>query len=733
MSKIDDILKEAEENGIAEEVRDQIESLEYENLKLKEKNRILQIEKSNSKANQYRKSNKNLKEKNKKLSEQVDKLLKKKQLNLGHLSREELGVYNRMLDDFEAMQNNQRIIFPDKDHPVFNRFFELANKYPNRDFIVTSLREKVNEKIDLINIEIEAQYKNIELIKKCEEMINEYPDTWESEVDDKMAYLYRVTSVEEIEKKIKQLRKDVKEVDKWFTELKKNIHKKPTRTTAKVKNNLYNEIFNEFDNVYDFCTHVGGMAEYHANIHVDSFNKDDLYWGLARELEKQLGLCEEPNTHKFYYSNGEGRLVPYELNRRLLQYINKNTTFIKYDGKKNKYKSGNIIDSEALFVKVPKFCHITQHKNENLVGFNNCFYDVENNQIVHLNPQVPILPLKNTKVELYLKEDNQIEDNPMKEIFDKCFTEADRKTILAYIGCALFDKGYTQRQEFLFIMGKGGCGKSTFVKAICSIFYKVGHQLVSKFKDSNEFGFSVFLDSDVVIVDEIQSAPKEFANKLKNIASTDDLPVERKHFDTVSVPATNVPRVFLIGNNFSKKLYEESDGAGIKRRMLVVIPIRPIQELGYQWKDLIQSSCQQWLVQAAIEEYQAQNLHKKSIPIGSEGDYIISDADKDNKLEMCTYPEQFFIKQHFEIAYDDNGNIDTHEMLKYSDVFAFIREHINKNMVEATCKETATNMFIGELNNALKLENRSTRTIKGEYYFTGVIPKSEEAIAYFSR
>ena len=732
MNKIDKILKDAEENGIAEEVREEIKKLDYENHELKRKNRILQIEKSESKAEQFRQSNQNLKEKNKKLSDKIDKLLTKRELSLGHLSREELGVYNRMLTDFESMQSNQRIIFPSEDHPIFNRFLELANKYPNRDFIITSLRSKVNEKIDLVKFEINTQKHNINLLKKCEEMISQYPDTWEEEVDEKMAYLYRVTTIEEIEQKIKQLNKDIGEVDKWFTCLKTKIVDKPSRTKAKVKNNLYYEIFNEFDRVYDFCTHVGGVAQYKANIMVDSFNKDDLYSSLTRELEKQVGLCEEPYTHNFYYSNGEGRLIPYELNRQFLQYINKNTTFIKYDGKKNKYKSGNIINSKVLFTEVPLYCNKIQYRNPNLVGFNNCFYDIENNEVVKLNPQVPIMPLKNTKVELYLKENNQIEDNPMKRIFKECFSKNDAKTILAYIGCALFDKGYTQRQESLFIMGRGGTGKSTFTKAICSIFYNVGHQLVGKFKDSNEFGLSVFADSDVVIIDEIQSAPKDFANKIKNISSTDDVPVEKKHFDTISIPAANVPRMFLIGNNFSRKLYEESDNEGVRRRFLIVIPTKPIQSLGYQWKDLIQPSCQQWLVQEAIEEYKSQNLHKKAIPIGSESGYI-TDAQKSQRLEMCTYPEYFFVKKHFGLAYIDDETLDNDELLKYSDVFRFIRECIDENMVESTCKESVTNMFIGEVNRALKLENHRTRTINGEYYFTGIVPKSEEAIKYFDK
>ena len=733
MNKIDKILKDAEENGVAEEVRDEIQKLNNENNELRRKNQILQIEKSSSKAEQFRQSNKNLKEKNKKLNEKLNKLVQKRKMSLGHLSREELGVYNRMLTDFEAMQLTQRVIFPGANHPIFNRFFELANKYPNRDFIVTSLRKKVDEKINLIKFEIKTQKHNIELINKCEEMIDKYPDTWEEEVDKKMAYLYRVTTIDDIEQKIEQLNKDINEVDKWFVCLKKKIDDKPSRTTAKVKNNLYYEIFNEFDRIYDFCINVGGVAQYKANIMVDSFNKDDLYSSLTRELEKQVGLCEEPYTHNFYYSNGEGRLIPYELNRQFLQYINENTTFIKYDGKKNQYKSGNIINSKVLFNEIPLYCNKIQYRNPNLVGFNNCFYDIENNEVVKLNPQVPIMPLKNTKVELYLKDENEIERNPMQHIFEDCFTKEDARTILAYLGCALFDKGYTQRQESLFIMGKGGTGKTTFTKAICSIFYNVGHQLVGKFKDSNEFGLSVFADSDVVIIDEIQSAPKEFANKLKNISSSDALPVEKKHFDTISIPAENVPRMFLIGNNFSKRLYEESDSEGVRRRILIVIPTKPIQSLGYQWKQLIQPSCQQWLVQEAIEEYKKQCLHKKAIPIGSNpDDAYITEGNKNKRLEMCVYPEQFFIKEHFEIAYIGDETIDNNELIKYSDMFDFIKKCIDEHMVESTCKQSASNMFIGEVNKALKLDDHRTRTINGEYYFTGIVPKSEEAIKYFN-
>lgn len=731
MSKIDDILKKAEEQGVDEEITNQMLRMEHENIKLKEKNQLLQIQKSNSTAEKFKKSNENYRKENKKLTDKVNKLINKKNNITSHLSREQLGVYDRMLTDFESMQTNFKISFPGETHPIFSRFTELVNQYPNRDFIVSTIKNKVDEKVSLIDFEINTQKQNIEILNKCEEIIAEFPDTWEEEVNDKMKWLHTVTNIEEIEQKIEQLRRDKVEVKKWVS-LKKVIKPKPTTTKSKVKNNLYYDIINEFDRIYDFCCNVGSINQYKANIRVDGFNKDDLHSGLTRELEKQVGLCEEPYSHNFYYSNGEGRLVPYELNRQFLQYVNENTTFIKYNANgKPQYKSGNIINSDVLFNKVPLYCNKVQFRNQSLVGFNNCFYNIEENEVVELNPQAPIMPLKNTKTELYLKKDFEIEDNPMKQILNECFSEADRRTLLAYIGCALFDKGYTQRQESLYIMGKGGTGKSTLTKAICSIFYNVGHQLVSKFKDSNEFGLSVFADSDVVIIDEIQSAPKNFTQRIKEISSTDDLPVEKKHFDTISIPAVNVPRTFFIGNNFAKSMYEESDSEGVRRRILIIIPLKPIQSLGFQWKDLIQPSCQQWLVQEAIEEYIRQGLHKEAKPI-SEG--LIPEAEKENRLTMCTYPEVFFLQKHFQIAYFEGNTIDNNEKISYHDLFKFVRKCIDEKMVEATCKESATNIFISTVKKALKLpQEYKTVTVEGSVYFPAVIPKSEEAIDYLSK
>ena len=651
------------------------------------------------------------------------------------LSVQDLGVLNRLIKDYECSVDLYSIAFAGEDHPIFNRLIELANKYPNRRFIANAIRDKIDEKKEEIQMSIDTQKGNLALIQECEVIQNDYPYQWEEKIiedlGERALNLFKGATVEKVQKNIDKLENNKKEVDKW-KRLASKIKEKNTKSNVELKNNLYYEILNELERVYELSQNVGHVVDYKAEIDTGGFSKNDIYSSLARELERQVGLCEDADTHNFYYSNNEGRLVPYQLNRQFLKYINENTTFYKYDKNGNRqFKKGDIINAKALFNEVPDYCNEVQYRNQSLIGFNNCFYNIDTNNTVALNPKVPILPLRNCKTELYL--DEEIEDNPMKEIFQKCFTEEDRKTLLAYIGCCLYDHGYTQRQESLFLMGKGGTGKTTLTKAICSIFYDVGNQLVSKLKSSNEFGLSVFADNDIIIIDEIQSAHRDFANYLKNISGGGNLPVEKKHHDTIVIPATNVPRMILIGNNFSKPLYQESGNAGINRRILIVIPTQPIQDLGFKWDELVQDSCKQWLVQEATKEYIAQGLHESSKPIGTDKDgaSYISEVQKEERLKMCVYPERFFLERHFEYLQDENGNPIMSETISYDDLFDFVANEIDSHMVESTCKKDASNMFIGEVREALKIpEGHYTKNYNGVLTFTSVRPKTDEAIDF---
>lgn len=736
MNKIDKILKEADENGLKDEIiedyeriKEENESLNLEIESLKYKNHRLQIDNSKSTTESFRKSNENLKEKNQQLNKAY-KVLKRSKTELAHLTDEQLGVYRRLLDDYDSTEIKAIGKFPGENHPIFNHFNELANQYPNRDFLVSSLRKNLDDKKELINFQINTQRKNIDILRHCAQMQEEYPDTWEEEVDKKEANLFKVTTVDVLEQKIEQLEKDKQEVDKWMR-VKNNIIRPPYKTDKKVKNNLYYEIFHEFDRLFDFCTNVGGVTSYKANIRVSGLSEKHIHSSLALELQKQLGLCSEFYSRNFYYSNGEGRLIPFKEDRNVLGYVQSNTTFVKL-GKTNQYLHGNIIDSDDLFKKIPKYVSKVQYRNGELVGFNNVFYNISEGKVEKLNPQAPILPLKNTKTELYLNTDDngniiEIEDNAMKDIFNKCFRKEDKEALLAYIGCCLYDKGYTQRQESVFLLSRGNTGKTTLIRAICEIFYNWESQLVTKLSDER-FGFSMFADNDIVIVDEIQSAKKDFAEVLKNVSTGSNMAIEKKGIDTINLPAENVPRIFFIGNEFSKDLYHASAGEGVFRRMLCIIPLMPIQSLGYTWADLTTQSCKQWLVQQATLEYIKQGLHKHDIPITS-----ISDAEKKARLEMCTYPERFFIKEHFEVAYLDDGNIDHSEKLYYDEFHDFVIAQIDNQLLEKTIQKGNNQTFIKTVKDVFNLRDGGyhTKTDDKGIFFTGIVPKTEQAINYF--
>ena len=239
----------------------------------------------------------------------------------------------------------------------------------------------------------------------------------------------------------------------------------------------------------------------------------------------------------------------------------------------------------------------------------------------------------------------------------------------------------------------------------------------------------MFADNDIVIVDEIQSAKKDFAEVLKNISTGSNMAIERKGIDTINLPAENVPRVFFIGNEFSKSLYYASAGEGVFRRMLCIIPLCPIQSLGYTWADLTTQSCKQWLVQQATLEYLKQNLHKEDKPITS-----ISDAEKTNRLFMCTFPEKFFIQEHFEMSYLDKGRIDDSERIYYEEFHQFVIDEIDKMLLEKTIKLGNAQTFIKNVKEVFDLSDSNYHTGRDEkgIYFEGIIPKSEKAIEYFS-
>lgn len=719
---------------------------EYEIKKLKRENAELQRMLDGdtpSTIEKFRNSNKNLKERNKKLrleneantkkirdlQKQIDGQPKKGRAteiferrkatsNITKMSSEEREVYNRMLRDFNSHSNERVNRFPGESHIVFDHLYELSDQYPNHAFLRKSIRKKIDHFKHIKDLEIKECRENI---KALDEVIRlESAGDSLKDVPKEILNLYESTTISDIEDKIDMLEDDKKNIDSWKRVTKKMNHR-TKKGTEELKNNLYYEIMTEFDKLYFFITNLKNIQTYKADVNIISDKKDDMLSGLAEELEKKLGLCEEPTTRTYYYNNGEGRLVPWEHNPNVLAQVQNGTTFIKHNRDSTIQKKGRIISSPDLFEKVPNWVQKTQFKNQDLVGFNNTFYSISKRDVQMLDFDVPLLPLRNTKTELYL--DENIDGGAMEHIFRECFEPEDAEALLCYLGCCLYDKGYTQRQESIFLLSKGETGKTTFIKAICEIFYNWQSQIVTKLSDA-KFGLSMFGENDCIIIDEIQGANEDFAEILKTISTGSNLAIEKKNKNTINIPAEQVPRCWFIGNQFPKKMYDRFAGEGVFRRVLVIVPKASIKDLGYQWRDLITDNCKQWLVQQATKLYVKYNLDVEAKPIPT-----IPDGEKRNRIEKCTYPERYLIAKHFDVAYDEHGKLDKVESISYTQMHNFVHQCILNEMLEPTIKVGNAQTFSKTLKDALKVpDSYHAKTERGEVIFEGIVPKSDLAM-----
>lgn len=624
--------------------------------------------------------------------------------------------------EFNELNQTRTLTCPPKNHIIFNHFHELAEKYMNTAFIKAKILGDFNNQIKTLSKTIEELENDIDFYHKIEYKqkecdkdpnLNYTPTKADQKRFDKI-------DVDKCTEEINKLSKKIKIIKKWKgLLLGKDKLLKSVPKYEKMEDNLLQQTIDEYMSIYNMVTNIRPANKFKADMYVSTFKINDMLPPLTQELEKQIGLCIEENTKEYYYSDGNGRFVPFENNTHIYRWITNGATFIK--AKDDTRRSGMYITSSDLFEKVPKLVRTTRTKDPNLIGFNNCFYNIRDNKIEKLQANIPLLPLRNTKTELYL--DENIDGGAMEDIFDQCFSDQDRKALLAYLGCCLYDKGYTQRQESAFLLSVGGIGKTTFIKAICEIFYSYATQIVKKLSDE-KFGLSMFGDNDCIVIDEIQGANKDFVEILKIISTGANLAVEKKNKDTINIPAEKVPRCWFVGNQFPKEIYDECVGEGVARRILVIIPKKSIVELGYEWQDLIEDNCKQWLVQQATKVYKELELDKKSAPI-----LCISTEEKMDRIEKCTYPERYFMKEHFEVVYDvESKGIDLKiNYLPIQKVQEFIAKEISDNMIEATVRKDNYQTFLAESKKAFDFDGAIAQRFDDGMHFVGIQPKTEKA------
>lgn len=733
-----------------------------ENEKLQKK--VVQLERGTtpSKYEQTVKANNNYKERNKNLTatnkelEKENKRLKKEKDSLK--CETEYYKQNAHISIIENSFDNKDI--PPLTHYVFDQLWELINNYPDTNYVKESLKKWIKEYKDNIltgyekkiyenwwNIIVPAQVRmeyRLQVTKidldipyhreTCREVINEFLNTKNKYNKIKYNVLNNwFKNPKETERIYEAISLKQNFTKEWEKEV---IDKIDTSDSIDYGNNQneteINKIINEMEKCFNFVTNTASFNEFKViceYIEHGAGGKDATISLITKALEKKLYLSYDNGTGKCYISNGHGGFQ--EFNETNNNNIFKNIKKGCYQMPKDvfdplKAKPIRWISRETLFEKVPLFIEQSITPNKNLIGFDNGFIEIKkvtnpnNIEISIPDSKYPRLPLRQIKT-MYLNE--EIPDNAMKDIFEQCFTEKDRKIILCYLGFCIYEQGFIDHQELLYIMGLNSIGKTSLIKIITSIFERVQSVDANKISNERQFGLSQFAYADVVIIDELTNASADFNEKMKLIASGMDLPFEEKFKQNSAIPAEYVPRIWLSGNRYEQDLYNSAVGGGVTRRILPIIPIKSFLELDYSKEDWQKEECKEWLVQQATKEYFDLILNNDGNIIG-EGKLITLD-EIDERLKKLTYPERVMLREHFELVITDYG-LDENKYVYSIDLFEFINEEMKKKMLEPSIKNNMQG-WTTEIQEAFDYHDDLTKQINGKIAIIGISPITDEA------
>lgn len=453
-------------------------------------------------------------------------------------------------------------------------------------------------------------------------------------------------------------------------------------------------------------------------------------------LEKHFGLLLNPENGLFYMSNGQGKYVQFCSDNDQYFYIPLRDQFsaIVVNGKGD-HITKRLIWSRKKFYSIGEHYSIIRRNSEyDMIGFKNCCFDIKKRIIYRLDPRFPRLPLKNCKINFVYDHDlSNLKNNPLKTVFEECIDPDTQKIIFKYFGRALFEQGYTQSQDVLFLMGAGGLGKTSFIGALGEIFDNTENMSADKLTPEDKFAFSNLPRADFLIMDEITNAKKHFIEKFKEMTGgAKNVPIEMKGRDPINLPSALVPRMVGIGNNLKKDLYVKFSGDAVVRRFCIIFLKRsileakkmtkiiningedvevPITKDGYVLKDcyveqdetygticddkmneilddqqkkmngvqgrtkfeledLQSDGCLEWFIQQIILHYDGNNEPLLTYDVAKE------------RAFMSFQPEQWSAMRHLEPIYDSEGHLDKSEYILGKDLLAKLHEDVDNHLLE---------------------------------------------------
>ena len=293
---------------------------------------------------------------------------------------------------------------------------------------------------------------------------------------------------------------------------------------------------------------------------------------ICKLLEKHYGLRYNPKNGIYYISNGEGMYVPFDETNLDITYAALRDKFekVKKNGKEEK-REKIIWNKKAFYNIAPAYSIVQSESEQDIISFPNCCYDSKLKIIHEFDYRLPRLPMKSCNINFIFDRDLTGQGGALEEILNYCFDEDSREIIFQYYGRALFEKGFTESQEALLVLGKGDVGKTTFFKTLSRIFNKVPTLSASTFHPSNEFAFGELPGCDFFIMDEITTSKEGFVDTVKEYASgADSLYCNKKYKNPVNLDAEYIPRCIMIGNALPEHVYNASAGLGVLRRFPII-------------------------------------------------------------------------------------------------------------------------------------------------------------------
>ena len=456
-------------------------------------------------------------------------------------------------------------------------------------------------------------------------------------------------------------------------------------------------------------------------------------------LEKHFNLLQNPKNKTFYISNGQGLMITFSADNDSYIYIPLRKKFRQRVKKKDSTPVYNIIWSRPDFYKLGhQYCSHLEEPESFLVSFNNCFYNAKTKTIYELDYRFPRLPMKRSKQNFIFDQDLTNKGGALEKVMDYCFEERDRSIIFKYLGRALFERGYTQHQEILMFLGKGGTGKTTFATALSKIFDNVSAMSADKMDSSNKFAFSQLPNTDFIVMDEITNAQANFVEMMKLMSNgAEALPIELKNQNTFNLPAEYIPMMVAIGNTLIPSLYKKFAGAAAARRFCILFlkhsmleaKLIEVDEDGneirgaYSQEELFEPQCIEWLIQQIILHYDPHERH------------LLTEKEANARADMAACPEKWVIENHVEIMRDPNNTNtvsqgDESPRMLAEELLGLVQDKVEEYMLEKTIKKRDDSKFLALLRDAFNIEpiNDQERDEKGRLYIRGFIWHDEKLL-----